>query len=52
LAKAAKNHFADAQINLPKGNSYQPEVFKTLMGQVMTQLDPYADQVIKALNCK
>jgi tetratricopeptide (TPR) repeat protein len=52
LAKVAKNHFADAQINLPKGGAFQPEGFKTLMAQVMGQLDPYADQVIKALACK
>ena len=51
LAKEAKNHLADAQINLPKGNSFQPELFKTLMAQVMTQVDPYADQVIGAI-CK
>ncbi len=50
MAKAAKNMFADAQINLPKGGSTAVDAMRQLMGAVM-QLDPAADAQIKAL-CK
>jgi tetratricopeptide (TPR) repeat protein len=49
-AKAAKDMFVEAQILLPRGGSFSPDVTRQLMGQV-AQLDPYADQVIKAF-CK
>ena len=41
----------EAQIMLPKGGSFAPDAMRQLMGIVM-QLDPGADQLIKALNCK
>lgn len=50
LAKDAKNMFADAQINLPKGGTTAVEAMRQLMGAVM-QLDPAADAQIKLL-CK
>lgn len=49
-AKEAKDMFVDAQILLPKGGSFSPDAMRQLMGAVM-QLDPYADQLIKAI-CK
>lgn len=49
-AKDAKNMFADAQINLPKGGATAVDQMRQLMGAVM-QLDPEADKVIKAY-CK
>lgn len=49
-AKQAKNYFVEAQILLPRGGTFSPDAMRTLMGAVM-QLDPYADQVIKAY-CK
>jgi len=42
--------FIEAQIMLPKGGSFAVDAMRTLMGQVL-QLDPYADQIIKAF-CK
>jgi hypothetical protein len=50
LAKDAKNMFADAQINLPKGGATAVDAMRRLMGAVM-QLDPAADATIKQL-CK
>ncbi|MCC6243318.1 MAG: hypothetical protein IT353_10780 [Gemmatimonadaceae bacterium] len=50
LAKEAKNMFADAQINLPKGGSTALEAMRQLMGAVV-QLDPEADKAVKAF-CK
>ena len=50
LAKEAKNMFADAQINLPKGGTTAVEAMRQLMGAVM-QLDPEADKAVKAF-CK
>jgi hypothetical protein len=50
LAKDAKNLIVEAQIMLPKGGSFAPDAMRQLMGNVM-QIDPYADQLIKAL-CK
>lgn len=50
LAKDAKNMFADAQINLPKGGATAVDAMRQLMGAVM-QLDPEADKAIKAF-CK
>ncbi len=50
LAKQAKDMFVEAQIMLPRGGATYVEQMRTLMGAVM-QLDPYADQTIKAL-CK
>lgn len=49
-AKAAKDMFVEAQILLPRGGAFSPDAMRQLMEQVM-QLDPYADQVIKAY-CK
>jgi tetratricopeptide (TPR) repeat protein len=49
-AKEAKDMFVEAQILLPRGGSFSPDAMRQLMGQVM-QLDPYADQLIKAV-CK
>ena len=49
-AKDAKNYFAEAQINLPKGGATAVDAMRQLMGAVM-QLDPEADKVIKAY-CK
>ena len=49
-AKEAKDLFVEAQILLPKGGSFSPDAMRQLMGAVM-QLDPYADQLIKAI-CK
>ncbi len=49
-AKEAKDMFIEAQIMLPKGGSFAVDAMRTLMGQVL-QLDPYADQIIKAF-CK
>ena len=50
LAKDAKNMFADAQINLPKGGATAVEAMRRLMGAVM-QLDPVAESTVKQL-CK
>lgn len=50
LAKEAKNMFADAQINLPKGGATAVEAMRQLMGAVM-QLDPEAEKAVKAF-CK
>ncbi len=49
-AKQAKDYFADAQINLPKGGATYVDAMRQLMGAVV-QLDPKADEVIKAY-CK
>jgi tetratricopeptide (TPR) repeat protein len=49
-AKEAKDLFVEAQILLPRGGSFSPDAMRQLMGAVM-QLDPYADQLIKAI-CK
>lgn len=49
-AKDAKGHFVDAQILLPRGGAAFKDAMGQYMGQVM-QLDPYADQLIKAY-CK
>lgn len=50
MAKKAKDFIVEAQIMLPRGGSFAPDVMRTLMGAVM-QLDPYADQLIKSI-CK
>jgi hypothetical protein len=50
LAKEAKNMFADAQINLPKGGATAVDAMRQLMGAVI-QLDAAADNQIKLL-CK
>jgi tetratricopeptide (TPR) repeat protein len=50
LAKEAKNMFADAQINLPKGGATAVDAMRQLMGAVM-QLDPEAEKAVKAF-CK
>lgn len=50
MAKQAKDLLVEAQIMLPRGGSYAPDVMRQLMGAVM-QLDPYADQIIKSI-CK
>ncbi|MEI6740110.1 MAG: hypothetical protein WCK74_07330 [Gemmatimonadaceae bacterium] len=49
-AKDAKNLVVDAQIMLPKGGAFAPDAMRQLMGSA-TQMDGYADQLIKAL-CK
>ena len=49
-AKEAKDYFAEAQINLPKGGATYVDAMRQLMGAVV-QLDPKADEVIKAY-CK
>ncbi|MEQ1691005.1 MAG: hypothetical protein ABMA00_06960 [Gemmatimonas sp.] len=49
-AKDAKNYFAEAQINLPKGGATAVDAMRQLMGAVM-QLDPEADKAVKAF-CK
>jgi hypothetical protein len=50
LSKEVKDHIAEAQILLPQGGAYNPEVMKSLMTAAM-QLDPFADQTVKAY-CK
>lgn len=49
-AKEAKDMFIEAQILLPKGGAIAPDAAAQLMG-ALRQLDPYADQTIKAY-CK
>lgn len=50
LAKDGKDLFVEAQILLPKGGAFAPEPTAQLLG-ALRQLDPWADQTIKAL-CK
>ena len=50
MAKQSKNHFADAQIFLPRGGRVYVDQLRTLMGAVV-QLDPEADKAVKAF-CK
>lgn len=49
--QVARDAFTDAQINLPKGGSFNPDATKQALG-ALQQLAPYADQVGKALKCK
>jgi tetratricopeptide (TPR) repeat protein/TolB-like protein len=49
--QVARNAFTDAQINLPKGGSFNPDATKQALG-ALQQLAPYADQMGKALKCK
>ncbi|HET7458956.1 MAG TPA: tetratricopeptide repeat protein [Gemmatimonadaceae bacterium] len=50
-AKQAQAYFVDAQINLPKGGSFNADATKQALG-ALSQLSPYADQMAKALKCK
>ncbi len=47
LARRAKDHFLEAQINLPKGGAVDPAQTQQLLGSLM-QLDGFADQVVAA----
>ena len=49
--QVARNAFTDAQINLPKGGSFNPDATKQALG-ALQQLAPYADQMGTALKCK
>jgi tetratricopeptide (TPR) repeat protein len=48
---AARGYFADAQINIPKGGTFNKEAAGQAMGSLM-QLSAYPDQLEKAFKCK
>ena len=50
VAKEAQANFATAQINLPRGGKFNPSATQQALAG-LTQLSPYADQLVKAL-CK
>jgi hypothetical protein len=50
LSRQAQTAFADAQINLPRGGKFNPQVTGQYMG-FLQQLLPVGEQLVKA-NCK